>query len=234
MVAGFSYIKSMIHKLPEDNLENFYINRFGKKLYQIFFRDYTEKLWGIAPSKIDSSWGSQRVKGVSIKAVLKDYFARLFKIKSKNKETSLIDKFLYPKYGPGMMYEEMANLIKKMGGVIKLDSKVVKIKQENNNIKSITYRNNGTNIEMNCDYLISTMPIKDLISGMNNVPKKVRNIGCNLVYRDFVTIGVILNEIAIKNLPDTWIYVQSNKQKLGRIQVFNNWSKDLVKDGNTK
>ena len=233
IIAGFSYLKSMIHKLPEDNLENFYINRFGKKLYQIFFRDYTEKLWGIAPNKIDSSWGSQRVKGVSIKEVLKDYFVRLFKIKSKNKETSLIDKFLYPKYGPGMMYEEMANIILKMGGVIKLDSKVVKIKQENNTVKSIIYRNNKTNIEINCDYLISSMPIKDLINGMNNVPKRIRNIGCNLVYRDFITIGVIIDKLAIKKLPDTWIYIQSNKQKLGRIQVFNNWSEDLVKDGST-
>ena len=237
MLAGFSYVKSTIHKLPEDNLENFYINRFGKKLYSIFFKDYTEKLWGIEPAKIDSSWGSQRVKGVSIKTVIKDYFSRTFKIKNKTRETSLIDSFSYPKYGPGMMYEEMANKIKKMGGVIKLNSKVVKIKKEDNNITGVTYRENGVNIQISCDYLISSMPIKDLIGGMNDVPKKVRNIGSNLLYRDFVTIGVVLDKLKINNksklIPDTWIYVQSNKQKLGRIQVFNNWSIDLVKDKNS-
>ena len=243
IIAGFSYLKSLVHKLPEDNLENFYINRFGKKLYSIFFKDYTEKLWGIEPSKLDSSWGSQRVKGVSIKEVLKDYFCRLFKMKNKNKQTSLIDSFLYPKYGPGMVYEKMAKIIEKMGGVIKLNARVVKITKENNVIKGITYRENGTNIPLACDYLISSMPIKDLVNGMNNVPKKVKNVASNLVYRDFITIGVILDKLKIKNntkletvnniIPDTWIYVQSNKQKLGRIQVFNNWSPDLLKDINT-
>ena len=243
ITAGLSYLKSLVHKLPENNLENFYINRFGKKLYRIFFHDYTEKLWGIEPSEIDSSWGSQRVKGVSIKAVLKDSFCRLFKVKNKNKETSLIDSFLYPRLGPGMMYEEMSKIIMKMGGVIKLNSKVVKIKKEDKFITGVTYRENGTNIFLSCDYLISTMPIKDLINGMNNVPKKIRATAANLIYRDFITIGLIIDKLKIKNdtkiktknniIPDTWIYVQSNKQKLGRIQVFNNWSIDLLKDQNT-
>ena len=233
-VSGFSYIKSCFHKLPEENLENFYINRFGKKLYKIFFKDYTEKLWGIEPSKIDSSWGSQRVKGISIKAVLKDYFKRLFKIKDKNKETSLIDKFNYPKYGPGMMYEEMAKKVIKLGGTIILNSKVVKI-NKTKKINSITYIKNKKEVNLKCDYLISSMPIKDLICSMNDVDKKVYKIASNLVYRDFVTIGVVLDKMKVKNgiVPDTWIYVQSSKQKLGRIQVFNNWSKYLVKDKKT-
>jgi len=242
-VSGFSYLKSLVYKLPEDNLENFYINRFGRRLYEIFFRDYTEKLWGIAPSEIDSSWGSQRVKGISIKEVLKDYFKRLFKIKDKNKETSLIDKFYYPKLGPGMMYEEMANKIEKMGGVIKLNSKVIGLEKKKNKIESITYKENGKVVKITCDYLISTMPIKDLINDMNNVDKDIKDISSNLPYRDFLTVGLVLDKIILKNdtkyetenniIPDTWIYVQSKKQKLGRIQVFNNWSPYLVKDKNT-
>ena len=239
MVAGFSYLKSIFHKLPEDNLENFYINRFGKKLYEVFFKDYTKKLWGIEPKNIDSSWGSQRVKGISIKEVLKDYFKRLFKIKSKKKETSLIDKFLYPKFGPGMMYEEMASEITKMGGVIKLNAKVIGIKKSNNIINGVVYQENNKVKKHSCDYLISSMPIKDLINSMNLVPKNIKNISNKLPYRDFVTIGVILDKIRIKDkktkglISDTWIYVQSKKQKLGRIQVFNNWSKYLLKDNNT-
>ena len=241
-ISGFSYLKSMFHKLPEDNLENFYINRFGKRLYEIFFRDYTEKLWGISPSKIDSSWGSQRVKGVSIKEVLKDYFKRLFRIKESNKETSLIDKFYYPKFGPGMMYEEMAKRIKDMGGKIILSAKVIKIGKKDNIIRDVVYEKDNAIHKISVDFLISTMPIKDLICNMNNVPSEIIKISRNLPYRDFLTIGLVLDRIKIKNntkyktenniIPDTWIYVQSKSVKLGRIQVFNNWSPYLVKNKN--
>lgn len=237
IVAGFSYLKTIFHKLPEDNLENFYINRFGKKLYEIFFKDYTEKLWGIAPSDIDSSWGSQRVKGISIKEVLKDYFKRLFHLKNNKKETSLIDKFYYPKYGPGEMYEELASEVIKMGGTVKLNSKVIGIKKKDLTITEIIYQEDGKVKKWTCDYLISSMPIKDLINVMNNVPKNIKSISSKLPYRDFITIGVILDKLKLKNkkgsITDTWIYVQSKKQKLGRIQVFNNWSKYLLNDQNT-
>ena len=114
--SGFSYLKSLFIKRKETNLENFYINRFGKKLYSIFFEGYTEKLWGRNPKNIDASWGKQRVKGISIKEVLKDYFCRLFKINNKSKETSLIESYYYPKYGPGQMYEEMSKEYKLLGG----------------------------------------------------------------------------------------------------------------------
>lgn len=242
-VAGFSYLKSMFHKLPEDNLENFYVNRFGRKLYEIFFRDYTEKLWGISPKEIDSSWGSQRVKGISISAVIKDYFQRILKIKNKNKEISLIDKFYYPKLGPGMMYEEMAHKVQKMGGIVKLNAEVIGIKKKDNKIINILYKENDEVRKINVDYLISSMPIKNLMNSMNDVPKNIKNISNKLPYRDFITIGIILDKIKVKNttkiktindiIPDTWIYVQSSIVKLGRIQVFNNWSPYLVKEKNT-
>ena len=239
IISGFSYLKTIFHKLPEDNLENFYINRFGNKLYKIFFKDYTTKLWGIEPSKIDSSWGSQRVKGISIRKVLSDYFHRLFKIKNKKQETSLIEEFYYPKYGPGQMFSELANIVTKLGGKVLLNSPVIKVHQKNNKIDYVIYSNNNKVIKVPCDYLISSMPIKDLIMEMNNVPNKVYSIASKLPYRDFITIGVILDKLNIKNkknnslIPDTWIYVQSKKEKLGRIQIFNNWSKYLVKDDST-
>lgn len=240
MESGFSYLKSTIVKKDETNLENFYINRFGKKLYNIFFKGYTEKLWGRSPEFIDSSWGSQRVKGISIKEVLKDYFCKVFKINNKNKQTSLIESFNYPKYGPGQMYEEMEKQIIKNGGTILKEHEVIKINNKNNKIESVICLNNNKKKEIKGDIFISSMPIKDLINGMNSVPKKVNYIATNLPYRDFITIGLILNNLKIKNktkiktlnnnIPDCWIYVQSTDVKLGRIQVFNNWSPYLVKD----
>lgn len=243
IASGLSYIKSKFSKLEESNLENFYINRFGKKLYSIFFRDYTEKVWGISPAKIDSSWGSQRVKSLSISGVLKDYFKRLFKIKNKEKETSLIEKFNYPKYGPGQMYEELANKFKQMGGKLYLNSEVIKINKNNNKIESIAYKENNKVKTITLDYLISSMPIKDLINDMNNVEKNIKVISNNLPYRDFITVGIVFDKLKIKNntkiktindnIPDTWMYIQDGNVKLGRIQVFNNWSLYLVKDINT-
>lgn len=238
IISGFSYIKSCIHKLPEDNLENFYINRFGRKLYQEFFMDYTEKLWGVNPKYIDSSWGSQRVKGISIRKVIKDFFERKLKLKSKDKEVSLIEEFYYPKYGPGQMYTEMKNKIINRGGIVKLNCKVVKINKKGRIIDSLIYEENGKREKIELDYLISTMPIKDLVSSLNNYNKKIKNIALNLPYRDFITIGFVVDKLKIKDkknnfMPDTWIYVQQKDVKLGRIQVFNNWSPFLVKKQNT-
>ena len=243
IISGISYLKSCIKKLDEFNLENFYINRFGRKLYEIFFQDYTEKLWGIHPIKIDSSWGSQRVKGISIKTILIDFIKKVFRIKNNKKEVSLIESFYYPKYGPGQMYEVMTKKIKEMGGKIFLNSKVIKINKNNDIIESIVYYNGNKTIKIDkIDYLISSMPIKDLVNAMNNVPNNIRKIAVKLPYRDFITIGIIIDKLNIKNntkiktinniIPDTWIYVQDKNVKLGRIQVFNNWSPYLLTDIN--
>lgn len=238
--CGFSYIKASLLKKKESNLENFYINRFGKELYNMFFKGYTTKLWGRTPSEIDSSWGSQRVKGISIRKVIGDYYKRLFHIKNKNKETSLIESFYYPKYGPGQLYEEMAKIIEKMGGKILYNSKVIKISKNKDNVESITYEKNRKKETINCDKLVSSMPIKDLISSMNNIPKEVRYISDNLPYRDFVTIGVLVPKLNLKNetniktihnnIPDNWIYIQDTSVHMGRVQIFNNWSCYMVKD----
>ena len=240
MRCGFSYIYASIFKKEESNLENFYINRFGNELYKMFFKGYTTKLWGRTPSEIDSSWGSQRVKGISIRKVIVDYYKRLFHIKDKHKETSLIESFYYPKFGPGELYEEMAKKIEKMGGKILLNSKVIKINKTNNNIESVTYETNKKKTTISCDKLVSSMPIKDLLSSMNSVPKEIVKISNDLPYRDFVTIGVLVPNLDLKNetnvktihgnIPDNWIYIQDDSVKMGRIQIFNNWSSYMVKD----
>ena len=238
--CGVSYIKAMILKKNENNLENFYINRFGKKLYSMFFKDYTAKLWGRSPSEIDSSWGSQRVKGISIKNVIASYYKKIFHIKEKNKEISLTDYFYYPKYGPGQFYETMAEIIKQMGGRIILNSKVVKINKKNDHLESLIYIKDGEQKQIKCEKVISSMPMKDLINSLNNVEKNIKYISDNLPYRDFVTVGVLVPKLDLKNessiktihngIPDNWIYIQDSNVKMGRIQIFNNWSPYMVKD----
>ncbi len=241
--AGCSYMKSALHKLPEDSLENFYINRFGKKLYSMFFEGYTEKLWGRHPSEISADWGSQRVKGLSIRAVIKDMWNKTFSKKNDNAkvETSLIEEFYYPKYGPGQLWETAAAEVQKMGGQIIMHTKAVKINTDGKKtVKSIVCDKNGENVTMDCDILISSMPVKDLVEGMNDVPENLRNIASGLPYRDFVTVGLLVDKLNLKNetdiktlgniVPDCWIYVQDVGVKLGRIQIFNNWSPYMVSD----
>jgi len=237
--AGFGYIKSSIFKKKEDSLENFYINRFGAPLYHMFFEDYTTKVWGRSPKEISPDWGAQRVKGLSLFKTIANAISKPFRRKSSKVETSLIEEFYYPKKGPGQLYEKMANEIIKMGGQINFNSKVEKIYQEDNEIKYIVV--NGEKIEG--DYYISSMPIKDLVDGMNDVNEEVRNVAINLPYRDFITVGLLLNKLKIENktklktvnniVPDCWIYIQERDVKVGRLQVFNNWSPYMVDDVNS-
>ncbi len=237
--SGFSYLKSIFFKRKEDSLENFYINKFGKKLYSMFFEEYTEKLWGRHPKEISADWGAQRVKGISILVVIKDAFNKVFHVKSKKQETSLIEEFYYPKYGPGHLWENVAKDIKKMGGTILLNHKVEKINIFKNNIKSLVCNMEGEQILIDGDIFVSSMPIKDLINAIEKVPDKVLQIANGLPYRDFVTVGLLVKKLNLKNetekntlnniIPDCWIYVQENDVKLGRIQIFNNWSPYMVK-----
>lgn len=239
IICGFSYIKSCIFKKHETNLENFYINRFGKKLYSLFFEDYTAKVWGRSPKEIDASWGAQRVKGISIRKVIGNALSKIFKIKNKNIETSLIEEFTYPKFGPGFLYEEMANKIVDMGGTIIKNSKVIKVNTKKNKVTDIIALENNEEVTYKCNYFISSIPLKDLIEDMD-APKKVTSIASNLPYRDFITFGILAKKLKIQNktdiktinniIPDTWIYVQDRTVKMGRIQVFNNWSPYMVKD----
>lgn len=240
--AGFSYLFSCVHKLDETSLENFYINRFGRVLYSMFFEGYTEKLWGRHPRGISADWGAQRVKGLSITAILKDMFSKLFKGNTDRKkvETSLIEEFYYPKFGPGQLWETAAAEFENMGGIIYKNAKVIGLHKENSVISYVEYEEHGELKKMEADIVISSMPVKDLVKDMNDVPEEMRLIADGLPYRDFVTVGVLVERLNLKNetdirtlnniVPDCWIYVQDTGVKLGRIQIFNNWSPYLVKD----
>lgn len=239
--VGFSYAAALVHKLPEDSLENFYINRFGRRLYSMFFEYYTENLWGRHPKEIDASWGAQRVKGLSITAVLKDVFGRFFHKKNRKVETSLIEEFKYPKLGPGQLWDVTAAEVQKSGGTIIKNARVVKVhKNEKNQIDSLTYESNGQEYTVEGDYFISSMPLKDLVAGMNDVPEEAARIANGLPYRDYMTLGVLVSKLNLKNktnirtigdiVPDCWVYVQDRNVKLGRFQIYNNWSPYMVKD----
>ena len=241
--AGCSYLKACIIKKPETSLENFYINRFGKVLYSMFFESYTEKVWGIHPSKISADWGAQRVKGVSISAVIKDMFKKIFHKKNNhNTETSLIEQFIYPKLGSGQIYEEMAKEIEKMGGKIIMNAQVVDIRINKQLVEKITYTQQKKKYDLDADICISSMPIKDLIHSFSKekAPQEITDISANLPYREFMSVGLIVDQLKLKNttkvktfmdmIPDSWIYVQEPDVKMGRLQVFNNWSAYLFKN----
>ena len=228
---GFSYLKSLIHKRPENSLEDFFINRFGRELYETFFKDYTEKLWGVACSDIAADWGAQRVKGLSIIKVL------LNLLKIGKKETSLIETFWYPKFGPGQLWEEVARQIQEKGGEIRLNTRVAGIRMTDGRITAVQTADGQ---EIPCDYLLSSMPVRELVGLLSDTPDEVRRVADGLMYRDFRTAGLLLkqmklgyalNESILNGMPkDTWIYIQEKGVKLGRVQLFNNWSPYLVKD----
>lgn len=245
---GTSYIKTSFTKIkPEKSLEDFFINRFGMELYLTFFKDYTEKVWGVACKEITADWGSQRIKGLSItNAVIhafKEIFTQDTSISQKNVETSLIGQFMYPKYGPGQLWEKVAELITDKGAEIHHGQEVVGIEATDDRITAIKVRDEKTDQlkRIEGDYFFSTMPVKDLINSFGaEVPTDVSHVAQGLMYRDFITVGLLLNELNIKNqtklktvndlVPDNWIYIQERDVKVGRLQIFNNWSPYLVGD----
>ena len=243
--AGLGYMKAVMFKKPETSLENFYINRLGRPLYEMFFEDYTEKVWGIHPSKIGADWGAQRVKGLSIMALIKDILCKPFRkkdIDQKNTETSLIEQFIYPKFGPGQLWETVADDIRSKGGEILLNHKVTGVHVSDGSVRSISVETPEGEKEFSCDYFFSSMPVKDLVGCMDSpdMPEDVKRVSSGLPYRDFITVGLLVKDMKIKNstkiktldrrVPDTWIYVQERDVKVGRLQIFNNWSPYMVSD----
>ncbi len=244
---GISYMLAMtFQRKPERSLEDFLINRFGKELYLTFFKDYTEKVWGVPCDQISAEWGAQRIKGLSILKALKHAFAKSIphgSIAQKETSTSLIERFLYPKFGPGQLWEEVARQIIAGGGQVLLNHNVVGINLTPEGVQAVTAVDLGTanSVRFEADYVISTMPIKDLVAAIDPPPPPtVCSIASNLPYRDFITVGLLLRKIKrnpqslsaqVNNCPpDNWIYVQESDVHLGRIQVFNNWSPHLVAD----
>ncbi len=254
ILVGLSYIRSVLFKRWEKSLEDFYINRFGKKLYGMFFENYTENLWGRHPSQISPEWGAQRVKGLSVLTILKDMLGKAFGKKNRKVETSLIEEFAYPKLGPGQLWEIVAEEVKNSGGRILTGAKVQEIyRKEDGSVTGVGYVRSASSAgdtqdqsqveemaQLTADYVISSMPLKDLAAGLEGIPQREKDIAAGLPYRDYVTVGVLIGKCKLKNetkiptlggiVPDNWVYVHDKAVHMGRFQIYNNWSPYLVAD----
>lgn len=239
---GFSYIYAKIFPVkPEENLAQFFRNRFGNLLYQTFFKDYTEKVWGVPCEKLPATWGQQRVKGLNIGKVIKHALRSIFmpdrSISQSGTSTSLIEQFLYPKYGPGQMWQTVAEEIEKLGGKILLHTTVSRLMGDMDkrltSVETVGMAT-GAKVIYKADYFFSTMPVKELISKTEYlvIPPEVKIAASSLEYRDFLIVGILASALAVKDnsapFTDNWIYIQDRHIKAGRIQFFHNWSPHMV------
>jgi protoporphyrinogen oxidase len=239
ILFSFLWIRVFPRK-PEKSLEDFIINKFGKELYLLFFKDYTEKVWGVPCHEISAEWGAQRIKGVSLsKAVLQAVKSlrngKQGDVGQKGTETSLIEQFLYPKKGPGALWEEVARQVQEMGGEVYLHQDVQSICQEDGAITSVTTVDqlSGEVRAWQGEYFFSTMPVQELIAALNGqVPEEVKEVAAGLKYRDFINVGVLLKKMT-QELKDNWIYIQERDVKVGRLMIYNNWGGGMVRDPET-
>ena len=245
-LIGCSYIWRHTFPLKDETyLDAFYRNRFGDRLYKIFFEAYTEKVWGVPCSEIRADWGAQRVKGLSLKRAvvhaIKDLLSSDFAREQKERETSLITRFFYPKFGPGQMWEIVADRIRQAGGEVRMKTRVVGVERDGDSIIAATILDEQTKKteRIVCDYFFSTMPIRHLASMITpEPPADVQRVANGLIYRDFLTVGLLLKKLHVEErgtkpateIPDTWIYIQERDVRVGRLQLFNNWSPYMVKD----
>ncbi len=236
---GISYIYARFLPRKEKSLEDFFINRFGNELYNTFFKDYTEKVWGVPCTQISPQWGGQRIKALSVSKVFAHMVKRLLfpKGSARKTETSLIQKFLYPKLGPGQMWQEVALLARAGGADIHLNHQVIGLTMRAGNVVEVKVKDltTGESKTQSGDYFLSTMPVKDLITSITpSVQGDIYNVAQNLQYRDFITVGLLLRRLNNHDITrDNWIYIQEKKVKVGRLQIYNNWSPYLVEDPGT-
>jgi protoporphyrinogen oxidase len=246
---GMSYAWARLApRKPQKTLEDFLHNRFGDKLYRTFFKDYTEKVWGVPCEQISAEWGAQRIKGLSISRAVIHALRRPFQREGagqKGVETSLIERFLYPKFGPGQMWEEVAKQVQQQGGELFLRHRVVGVQRRDERIESVTVKDSHDSSvrTIPCDYMLSTMPIRELAGQLQAQDAEISRVAHALPYRDFMTAGLLVKRmrptrtagaLTPNGMPaDNWIYIQEPDVKLGRLQIFNNWSPALVADPDT-
>ena len=250
---GLSYGRARLKLRPrEDTLEEFFTNRFGDRLYRTFFKDYTEKVWGVPCAEISAEWGVQRIKGLSITKAIAHAVANSLRssvgsdTSQKRTETSLIERFLYPKFGPGQMWEEVSRQVALRGGEIHLRHRVVGIERKGFHVTAASVRDENTGAVrlVPCDDFISTIPICELATLLNPEDSQVVRIASGLPYRDFMTVGLLLRRMKTTSKPldrahengmppDNWVYIQEPDVRIGRLQIFNNWSAAMVADSGT-
>jgi len=249
-LIGASYSKGQLFpRSQEVTLEDFFVNRFGRRLYETFFKDYTEKVWGVPCHEISAEWGAQRVKGLSVTKALAHAVASAVRksgdVAQKEVETSLIERFLYPRLGPGQMWEEVAAKVQALGGKVELQQEVVGLRRTGTTVTAVEVLDLVSRSKrlIPCDAFVSTMPLSLLMAQLQPEDGEVVRIASALPYRDFMTAGLVVKQMRAPGSraqdpvasmpPDNWIYIQEPDVKIGRLQIFNNWSPDLVADPST-
>ena len=236
---GITYVYAMLSPIrPEVTLEDFFINRFGRELYETFFKSYTEKVWGTPCKGMTAEWGAQRVKGLSITTAIRHALRKVFKIgalSGKGVETSLIEQFLYPALGPGQMWEQVAAQVQAKGGEVRMGCDVLALTGDSARIQSVRVRmQDGSHEDIAADYVFSTTDIRALGRMLSPAPPEAAlKTMSGLEYRDFISVGLLLKSKPQENgkpQTDTWVYIHEPGVHLGRVQFFHNWSPYLVKD----
>jgi len=224
-----SYLWVRIHP-PKDltTFEGWVASRFGWRLYRIFFKTYTEKVWGVPATELQADWAAQRIKNLSLaKAIINALTPT-----SKNDVTSLIEEFHYPRYGPGMMWERCRDVVEADGTTVVMEAPVERVCHSGGRATSVVYRHDRRLVEEPAEHVISSMPISQLVRSLDPPPPaEVLAAADGLAYRDFLTIALVVPEDV--GFPDNWIYVHAPEVRLGRIQNFGSWSPWMVKDGRT-
>ena len=234
--VGASYARARLFPVrEEESLEDFLVNRFGRELYRTFFKDYTEKVWGVPCAEIDPSWGFQRIKGLSVSRALahaaRKAFTRDRSVSQKETETSLIERFLYPKYGPGQLWEAVARMVREAGGEVHLRHRAVALRHREGRVTGAAFRDGaGRLVEREGDFFFSSMPVPELIGALGEgVPREVSEVARGLPFRAFIAVGLLLEELRLgEGEADNWVYVQEPGLEVSRLQIFNHWSPYLV------
>ncbi|MGH8713337.1 MAG: NAD(P)/FAD-dependent oxidoreductase [Casimicrobiaceae bacterium] len=245
--ATASYVRAALFpRRPERSLEDFLINRFGVELYRTFFKSYTEKVWGVPCDRISAEWGAQRIKGLSLVGAALHALTRVSPLsphRPRRTRTSLVERFLYPRLGPGQLWEEVARQVRAGGGDIRLAQRLERIRLGGDRVVAVDVRDlsTGSTSSLRADYLISSMAVQDLVACLDPAaPAEVRRVASELPYRDFVTVGLLVRRMRSRRWaaagsdaafpPDNWIYIQEPDVRAGRLQIFNNWSPAMVAD----
>ncbi len=232
LLIGLSYLRAkLVHHHEDRTFEDWVSNRFGDRLYRIFFKTYTEKVWGIPCKEISADWAAQRIKNLSLKEAVRNAVLGATRGKDGTAITSLIEQFHYPRFGPGMMWEQCEASLAKQGTVTLRGMKVEQIRHRQGRVECVTARTEtGDRVEYDGAHFISTMPLRELVQAMNPLPPDVvLKAAQSLRYRDYLTVVLVVNRESL--FPDNWIYIHSPDVKMGRIQNYKNWSPHMVPDG---
>jgi len=215
-------------KIEERNFEDWVCNRFGRRLYEIFFKTYTEKVWGMPCREISADWAAQRIKNLDLVAAVKN--ALLGGSRKKGEVvTTLIDEFQYPRYGPGQMWTRCSMLLEERGSRVQLNTRVKTVRRTDDQVTGVVCENGSGDVELDGEQFLSSMPIRDLLHSFDPPPpKEVMEAADQLRYRDFLTVALMIDREDL--FPDNWIYIHSDDVRVGRIQNYKNWSPDMVPD----